>query len=152
MAAVGALGFQELLGAFGAAAFGVGERGDGAELGLVLVAEGVTFAAGISADAAGLGNGALFGLAGAGGLGLSPACCPGGVIAFTGAACYLRLGRAGLRGCLGAGCADLGGGTGTGLVQLGGGCLRFGAGGGGLGVGGAGVVAGGIEGLGHGPG
>ena len=36
MAPVGAFGVEQLLGAFGAGAFGGGERGDGVELGVVL--------------------------------------------------------------------------------------------------------------------
>ena len=49
MAPVGAFGVELLLGAFGAGAFGGGERGDGVELGLVLLAEGVAFAGGVGA-------------------------------------------------------------------------------------------------------
>ena len=51
VAPVGALGLQQLLGALGAGALGGGERGNGVQLCLVLVAEGVAFAGGVGARA-----------------------------------------------------------------------------------------------------
>ncbi len=57
MPPVGALGFQEMLGAFGARALSVRQRGDGVELGLVLLADGVAFAGGVGADTVCLGAG-----------------------------------------------------------------------------------------------
>ena len=93
MPAVGALGFQQLFGAFGAGAFGGGERGDGFQLGVVLLAEGVAFAGSVGADALGFGAGVGFGLAGAGGLGVSAAGGLGRVVAFADGAVGFGCGR-----------------------------------------------------------
>jgi hypothetical protein len=90
VAAVGAFGFQELLGALGAGALGGGQRGDGLELGVVLLAEGVAFAGGVLAGAAGLGAGVSLGLAGAAGLCAGVAGCFSGVAAFAAGAVARR--------------------------------------------------------------
>ena len=82
MAPAGAFGVELLLGAFGAGAFGGGERGDGLELGLVLLAEGAAFAGGVGADAVCLGAGVGLGLAGAGDLGVGAAGGLGCVVTF----------------------------------------------------------------------
>src|SRR6266496_2572019 len=68
LAAVGALGFELGFGAFGAAAFGVGEGLLGLDLGGVAGGQGVALAGGVVAQTAGLGAGVGFGLPGAGGL------------------------------------------------------------------------------------
>ena len=149
MAAIGAFGLEQLLGAFSAGAFGGGERGDGVELGLVLLAEGVAFAGGVGADAVCLGAGVGLALAGAEDLGVGAAGGLGCVVAFAGAACRFGLGRADLPGCLGSRGGDLGGGVAAGLGGRGRGVLGFQAGSGGFGPGGAGVVAGRVEGFGQ---
>jgi len=70
-ATVGAFGFELGFGAFGAGAFGVGERLGRGELGLVVLVEGVAFAGGVGADPVCFGAGVGFGLAGAADLGVS---------------------------------------------------------------------------------
>jgi hypothetical protein len=153
-AAVGAFGFELGFGAFGAGAFGVGEVALGADLLLAVLAEGIAFAGGISADPVGFGAGVGFGLAGPGGLGAGV--CAGlargteRVVSF-GFGAFLCLAgggdlliSAGLDGCCPRG--------GLALVLLG----RAGCGAGGVcgllccGLGGCGVVACGGEGVGEG--
>ncbi len=136
MPAVGAFGVEQLLGAFGAGAFGGGERRDGVELGLVLLTQGAAFASGVGADAVCLGAGVGLGLAGADGLGVGAAGGLGRVVAFAGAPGGLGLGGAYLPGCLGLRCGDLRGGVAACLPERGLGGLGPGLGGGfgGLGV------------------
>ena len=150
LATVGALGFQLLLGAFGAFAFGGGERGDGRQLGVVLVLEGVAFTGGVGADVLGLGAGVGFGLAGAGGLGAGAAGGAGRVVAFAAGLCGLGTGRGGLGGGDGLGVDDLRGGIGAGLLERvrRGSSLVCGRGLGGLG--GTGILACRVEGFGQG--
>jgi hypothetical protein len=64
-AAVGALGLELCFGALGAGPFGLGERACRGELGLVVLAEGVTFAGGVSPGLDCLVAGVCLGLAGA---------------------------------------------------------------------------------------
>ena len=142
MAPVGAFGLQLGFGAFGAGAFGGGERGDGLQLGLVLLVEGVAFAGGVGVDAVCLGAGVGFGLAGAGGLRISPAGGLDRVVAVAGAPGGFGPGGADLPGCLGLGGSDLGGCVAAGLLERGRGSLGFLAGGGGGVLGGACVLAG----------
>ena len=148
--AVGALGFQLLFGAFGTAAFGGGERGDGRQLSVVLFAEGVAFAGGVGADVLGFGAGVGFGLPGAGGPGVSAAGRLDRIVTF--AACLRGLGPG--AGDLGCGFfvrpADLPGRFGPGpleRVRCGSSlfhCRCLG------GLGGAGILACGVEGFGQG--
>ena len=93
MAPVGAFGLQLGFGAFGAGAFSGGERGDGLQLGLVLLAEGAAFAGAVGADAICLGAGVGFGLAGAGDLSVSAAGGLGSRRRVRGRAGLLRRGR-----------------------------------------------------------
>jgi hypothetical protein len=155
-ATVGTLGFELSFSAFGAGAFGGGERAFGLELGLAVLAEGIAFAAGIVADAPGLGARVGFGLAGAGdlGAGVGAGLMRGAqrVVAFAFGA-GLRLARGcdlligvgldgcGLRGSVTAELGELGGRVAGGV----GGLLR-------CGLGGGGVVAGGGERFGEGAG
>ena len=150
MAPVGAFGVEQLLGAFGAGAFGGGERGDGVELGVVLLAEGVSFAGGVGADAVCLGAGVGLGLAGADGLGVGAAGGPGRVVAFAGIPGCFGLGGGDLPGCLGLGGGELRGGVAAGLLERRHGVFGLQAGSGGGGLGGAGVLAGGVQGFGQG--
>ncbi len=68
-AAVGALGLELGFGTLGAGPFGLGERVCRGELGLVVLAEGVTFAGSVGAELGCLVAGVGLGLAGAAGLG-----------------------------------------------------------------------------------
>ena len=150
MAPVGALGLQQLLGALGAGALGGGERGDGVQLCLVLVAEGVAFAGGVGAGPVGLGAGVGFGLPGAAGLGVGT---PGGLdrlVTFAGGLASFGLRGADLPGGLGPGGGDVAGCVAAGLLGRGCGGSGFLAGGGGGGLGGADVLAGCLQGLGQG--
>jgi hypothetical protein len=70
VAPVGPFGFQRLFGPLGAGALGGGQRGDGLQLCLVLLAEGAAFAGGVGADPVCFGAGVGFGLPGAGDLGV----------------------------------------------------------------------------------
>jgi hypothetical protein len=153
-AAVGALGLELGFGAFGAGPFGLGERVCRGELGLVVLAEGVTFAGGVSAGLGCLAAGVFLGLAGAADLGAGgvPGLCGGGdrVVAFAGAAAGVGAGGGDL--FLGAGRdgGDLRAGVAAQLGELGG-CGAGGVGGllgGGLCGGGVGACGG--EGLGEG--
>ena len=150
MAPAGAFGFQQLLGALGAGALGGSQRGDGLQLCLVLVAEGVAFAGGVGAAPVCFGAGVGFGLPGAGDLGVG---APGGLgsgATFAQAAGGVGLRRGDLARCLGAGGGDLGGGVAAGLLERGRGSLGLLAGGGLAGLGGADVPAGRLQGLGQG--
>src|ERR1035441_5173389 len=97
MTAVGALGFQELFGAFGPVSFGGGERGDGGELGMVLLAECVAFAGGIVTDASSFGAGVGFSLAGPVGVGFAAAGSVRCGVAFAGLPRAPAAGRGGPR-------------------------------------------------------
>ena len=98
-APVGAFGFELGFGAFGAGAFGTGERLGCGELGCVMFAEGVAFAGGVIADVPGFGAGVGFGLAGAADLGVGgvPGLACGGerVVAFACVTVGVRAGRGG---------------------------------------------------------
>jgi hypothetical protein len=82
VASVGAFGVQLLFGAFGSGAFGGSEGGDGVQLGLMAVGEGVSFASGVGADAVGFGAGVGFGLAGTAGFSVGAVSGLDGVVAF----------------------------------------------------------------------
>ena len=114
---VGSFGFEHLLGAFSAGAFGGGERGDSVELGLVLVAEGIAFTGGVSARPSGFGAGVCFALAGAGGTGFGLAGGLDGVVAFADGLGGGGLRGGGLRGSVGVRRGDLGGRLMAGLLE-----------------------------------
>ena len=153
-AAVGALGLELGFGTLGAGSFGLGERVCRGELGLVVLAEGVTFAGGVGAELGCQVAGVCLGLAGAADLGAGsvPGLRGGGdrVVALAGAAA----GGSARGGCLlvsaGLDSGDLRAGVAAQLGELGGGgaCRVRGFLGGGLG--GSGAGAGGSEGLGEG--
>ncbi len=154
MRAVGALGLELGFGAFGAFAFGLGERVCRGELGLVVLAEGVAFTGGVGAGLGCLVAGVCLGLAGAADLGIGavPGLRGGGdrVVAFAGAA--VASARAAADLLLGAGRdgGDLRGwcrcAAGRARRPRRGRCRRLPRGG----LGGGGVGAGGGEGLGEG--
>jgi len=153
-AAVGALGLEPGFGTLGAGPFGLGERVCRGELGLVVLAEGVTFAGGVSTGLGCLAAGVGLGLAGAADLGVSsvPGLCGGGdrLVALAGAA----VGGGASGGCLlisaGLDGGDLRAGVAAQLGELGCSGARGVRGLLGSGPGGGGVVAGGSKGLGEG--
>jgi hypothetical protein len=153
-AAVGALGLELGFGSLGAGSFGLGERVCRGELGLVVLAEGVTFAGSVSTGLGCLTAGVFLGLAGAADLGVGsvPGLRSGGdrVVALAGAVA----GGGACGGCLLVSAGLDGGDLRAGVAaQLGepGGCGARGVRGllGG-GLCGGGVGAGGSEGLGEG--
>ena len=152
-AAVGALGLELFFGSLGAGPFGLGERVCRGELGLVVLAEGVTFAGSVGAELGCLVAGVGLGLAGAA-ISVPAACraCGGGdrVVAFAGAAVSGGAGGGGLLVSAGRDGGDLRGGV---AAQLGEGGGRVACGVRGVlcrCLGGGGVVAGGGESLGEG--
>jgi hypothetical protein len=98
-AAVGALGLELGFGTLGAGPFGLGECVCRGELGLVVLAEGVTFAGSVGTELGGLVAGVGLGLAGAADLGAGsvPGLRSGGdrVVAFAGAAAGVGAGGGG---------------------------------------------------------
>jgi hypothetical protein len=153
-AAVGALGLELGFGTLGAGSFGLGERVCRGELGLVVLAEGVTFAGSVGAELGCQVAGVGLGLAGTADLGAGsvPGLYGGAdrVVAFAGAAIGVSAGGGGLLVSAGRDGGDLRGGVTAELGELGGrgpggvrgvlrGCLR-----------GCGVVAGGGKGFGEG--
>ncbi len=154
-AAVGALGLELFFGSLGAGPFGLGERVCRGELGLVVLAEGVTFAGGVGAELGCQVAGVGLGLAGAADLGVGgvPGLAGGGdrVVAFAGAAVSVGAGGGSLLVSAGRDGGDLRGGV---AAQLGEGGGRVACGVRGVlcrCLGGGGVVAGGGESLGGGP-
>ena len=121
-AAVGALGLELFFGSLGAGPFGLGERVCRGELGLVVLAEGVTFAGSVGAELGCQVAGVGLGLAGAADLGAGgvPGLAGGGdrVVAFAGAAVSVGAGGGGLLVSAGRDGGDLRGGV---AAQLGGG-------------------------------
>ena len=150
MAPVGAFGLQQLLGPLGAGAFGGGQRGDGVQLRLVLIAEGAAFAGGIGADVLGFGAGVGFGLAGSDGLGVSAAEGRDRVVTLAGSLDSFGPRGADLPGGFGLGGGDLRGCVAAGLLGCGCGSVGLPPGGGSAGLGGADVLAGCLQGLGQG--